>query len=206
MGRGGSWEYPDFDDEFWTFASQYEGEHAYRGALQSCLAEMAGKRYADLCAAGKHNPVQLEGRAVLQTFDDQRTNSGVRPTQVDDFKIRENFSAEEKEEPTSRGFTITLRGKGLHWTISHSKLGSGIVLKLNGEIVCCKFSSGRANLTVATIKRKTGIDLKKKFAISEALARLTAQRKIAAAAAEPPFFVPETFLKIKETQGIYAHA
>ena len=206
IGRGGSWEYPDFDDEFWAFTSQYEGEHAYRGALQSCLAERAGKRYAELCAANKHNPGQLEGRAVLQTFDDQRTSSAVRASQVDDFKIKENFSAEEKEEPASRGFTITLKGKGLHWKISHSKLGSGVVLKLNGDIVCCKCSSGRANLTVATIKRKTGIDLKTKFALYEALARLTAQRKIAAAATEPQLFVPELFLKINETQEIYAHA
>jgi hypothetical protein len=189
IGRGGSWEYPDFDDEFWTFTSQYEGEHAYRGALQSCLAEMAGKRYAELCTVNKHNPSQLEGRAVLTDF---------------------GYSG--SPEPASCGFSITLRKRGGDWVIEHSELGTGTVLKLagkNGDIVCCKFNDGRANLTVATIKRKTGINLKTKFAIairniaiSEALARLTAQRKIVAAAvAEPQFFVPETLLINEQQQG-----
>jgi hypothetical protein len=212
MGRGGRWEYPDFDDEFWTFTREYEGEYAYRAAMQSCLAEVAGKKYAEVCAASKHNPSQLEGRAVLTFGDsgspflgidvDQRVKIGNRDTLVAQLVIKENFSIQE-EEPAQRGFTITLKGKGFHWKIEHTKLGSGIVLKVNGDIVCCKFTSGRANLTVGTIKRKTGIDLKKKFALHEALARLTAQRWPTLEKTTSPSFGSELIRNSAE-QGSYA--
>ncbi len=112
---GGRWEYPDFDDEFWSFTRDYEADYAYRAALQSCLAEMASKKYADLCATDKkHNPAQLEGRAVLQTVDDQRTTVGARPTLVDQRIIKEHFCAKEDTEPIQRGLTIKLSGRGLH--------------------------------------------------------------------------------------------
>ena len=212
MGRGGSWEYPDFADEFWTFTREYEGEHAYRGALQSCLAEMVGKRYAKLCTANKHNPSQLEGRAVLTFGDsglpflgidvDQRTKVGTRDTQVDHFVIKESFST-QAEEPAQRGFAITLKGKGFHWKIAHTKLGAGSVLGVNGDVVCCKFTSGRANLSVGIIKRKTGIDLKQKFALHEALARLTAQRWPTLEKANSPLFGSE-IIRNNAEQGSYA--
>jgi hypothetical protein len=172
-----NWEYPDFNNEFWTgsikdgeyeqgFMQAFEGEHAYKRALRSCMAELASKKYDELPFAK-----QLEGRAVLVMFDDKRTKSAIRETQVDDYDIRDDLNVEETQERIPRGFEITLSNQKTE--IEHSRYGSGKILDVNGDTVCCKFAeAGSVNLSVGTIQRKTGTNLKKAFRLRKAIEKV----------------------------------
>jgi len=200
-----NWEYPDFVEEFWTgsvkdgvyeqgFMQVFEGAHAYERALRFCLAELVWKKYNELPFAG-----DLEGRAVLPMVEDQLTAAGLTTTRVDEFDIKQAYETEEKSEPVPRGFDITLSNCKTGWKIDHSQHGSGEILDVNGDTVCCKFAeAGNVNLRVGAIQRKTGTNLKKVFRLRKAIEKVK-NRDISALLLAGSFSSPQTADKSANT-------
>jgi len=141
-----------------AFLKAYEFDLYCQTKVQHILAKKAGKAYDSKCKCkGENNPKDLERRTLFSFDADQTTRRApIKPKE-------------------SRSLCIKVK-LGRCWTIEDSRYGRGEILKVNGNTVCCKFiEAGRVNFSVATIQRKTGINLKKEACLKEAL-RIVRQR------------------------------
>jgi hypothetical protein len=161
------------------FMQAFESEYAFQSALQSCIADLAGKKRTEQDILKEIGELTTHDRSVLPMWEDKRTKSVTRKTQVDDLDT-ETSCEDEDPESAPRGFTITLSRFNcrIGGRIEHSRYGVGEILKLNGNIVLCRFSEVQANLSIGTIQRKTGINVKKEFRLREAILKVRSQRNL----------------------------